>query len=152
MVDFTDHIDVYTLCQVDSRYGYSELRLSRLNTLYRFGAAGFLLRNTVYGFMSASTRYTTFFERNFGWILAAFVYISVVLSAMQVALATERFGDDLRFQQFSYGIALVSMAFVLAAVAIMLLVWSTLFWFHLLSTIQYCKRVASQRRARSQAG
>ncbi|KAJ3454429.1 hypothetical protein MRS44_018323 [Fusarium solani] len=152
MMDFTSHIDTSTLCQVDSRYGYSELRLSRLNTLYRFGTAGFSLRSVVYGFMSGSTRYTTFFERNFGWILAVFVYMSVVLSAMQVALATERFGDDIRFQQFSYGMALLSMAFVLAAVAIMLLVWLTLFWFHLLSTAQYCKRVAAQRRARSRAG
>ncbi|RSL80948.1 hypothetical protein CEP52_017300 [Fusarium oligoseptatum] len=133
MMDFTSHIDTSTICQVDSRYSYSELRLSRLNTLYRFGAAGFSLRNVVYGFMSGSTRYTTFFERNFGWILAVFVYMSVVLSAMQVALATERFGDDIRFQQFSYGMALLSMAFVLAAVAIMFL-------------------VAAQRRARSRAG
>ncbi|KAM6506763.1 hypothetical protein FALCPG4_018592 [Fusarium falciforme] len=152
MVDFTGHIDTSTLCQVDSRYGYSELRLSRLNTLYRFGAAGFSLRNVVYGFMSGSTRYTTFFKRNFGWILAVFVYMSVVLSGMQVALATERFGDDIRFQQFSYGMALLSMSFVFAAVSAMLLVWSTLFCFHLLSTAQHCKRVASQRRDRSRAG
>ncbi|KAM6514131.1 hypothetical protein FALCPG4_015291 [Fusarium falciforme] len=116
-----------------TRYGYSELRLSRLKTLYRFGAASFSLRNVVYGFMSGSTRYTTFFERNFGWILAVFVYMSVVLSAMQVALATERFGDDIPFQQFSYGMALLSMAFVLAAVAFMLL-------------------VIAQRRARGHAG
>ncbi|KAK7419113.1 hypothetical protein QQZ08_010983 [Neonectria magnoliae] len=69
----------------------------------------------------------TTFERNFGWILAVFVYITVVLSTMQVALDMERFGDDARFQQFSSGMALLSAAFVLAAVAIILHVWSTLF-------------------------
>ncbi|KAH6866067.1 hypothetical protein B0T10DRAFT_502876 [Thelonectria olida] len=149
MIDVSRHIDTRTLCQVDRRYGYGELRLSRLNTLYRFGAAGFSIHNAVFGFMTGSTRYTTVFERNFGWILAVFVYISILLSAMQVALATERFNSSIAFQHFSFGIALLSIAFVFSAVAVMLLVWSALFWFHLLSTVQYCKKVAIQRREKA---
>ncbi|KAK7582825.1 hypothetical protein V3481_012123 [Fusarium oxysporum f. sp. vasinfectum] len=152
-VVFVTHLNVRLdstmLCNVDRRYRYGELRLSRLNTLYRLGLAGFSLRNVVYGFMSGSVRYTTFFERNFGWILAVFVYITVVLSAMQVALATDRFSNSANFQQFSYGLALLSIAFVLAAVVIILFVWWSLFWFHLLSTMQYCKQAASQRKQRS---
>ncbi|KAL3595930.1 hypothetical protein FPOAC2_10300 [Fusarium poae] len=135
-----------TLCKVNRRYRYGELRLSRLNTLYHLGLAGLSLHNTVYGFMSGSIRYTTFFERNFGWMLAVFVYVTVILSAMQVALATNKFGSSDPFQQFSYGSALLSIAFVFAAVIVMLLVWWSLFWFHLLSTIQYCKKVALQRK------
>ncbi|PCD23156.1 hypothetical protein AU210_014679 [Fusarium oxysporum f. sp. radicis-cucumerinum] len=106
-VAFVTHLnlrlDSTMLCNVDRRYRYGELRLSRLNTLYRLGLAGFSLRNVVYGFMSGSVRYTTFFERNFGWILAVFVYVTVVLSAMQVALATDKFSNSDNFQQFSYG-------------------------------------------------
>ncbi|EXL71844.1 hypothetical protein FOPG_12474 [Fusarium oxysporum f. sp. conglutinans race 2 54008] len=151
VTDLNVRLDSTMLCNVDRRYRYGELRLSRLNTLYRLGLAGFSLRNVVYGFMSGSVRYTTFFERNFRWILAVFVYVTVILSAMQVALATDKFSNSDNFQQFSYGLALLSIAFVLAAVVTMLLVWWSLFWFHLLSTMQYCKQAASQRKHRSSA-
>ncbi|KAI8631125.1 hypothetical protein F5Y19DRAFT_425138 [Xylariaceae sp. FL1651] len=134
-----------SLHQVSARYQYGELRLSRLNHLYRLGAAGLLMWNLVFGFTSRSTRYPAFFQRNFGWVVAVFGYFTVLLSAMQVALATERFRSDTAFQNFSYGIAILSVAFVLVAAAIMLLVWSFMFWFHLLSTIRYLRRVESQR-------
>ncbi|KAI5460665.1 hypothetical protein BGZ63DRAFT_387596 [Mariannaea sp. PMI_226] len=152
IIDVYSYIDARKSRQVDRRYRYGELRLSRLNSLYRFGAAGFSLHNIVYGFMSESTRYTTFFERNFGWILAVFVYVSIILSAMQVALATEKFNNNIRFQHFSYGIALFSIAFVLLIVAMILAVWLALFCYHLLSTISFCKKVALQRREESCIG
>ncbi|KAI1749838.1 hypothetical protein F4782DRAFT_511711 [Xylaria castorea] len=130
---------------VNERYEYGELRLSRLNHLYRLGAAGFSLRNIVFGFTSRSTRYPAFFQRNFGWVLAVFVYFTVLLSALQVALATEKLGTSVDFQNFARVIALLSLAFVLVAVAVMLLVWLFLFWFHLMSTIQFWKKTKSQR-------
>ncbi|KAJ4267003.1 hypothetical protein NW762_003101 [Fusarium torreyae] len=151
VTDLNVRLDSTTSCEVNRRYRYGELRLSRLNTLYRLGLAGLSLQNVVYGFMSGSVRYTTFFERNFGWMLAVFVYVTVVLSALQVALATDRFGSSNHFQQFSYGFALLSIALVFAAVVVMLFVWWSLFWFHLLSTIQYCKRVTLQGRQGSHA-
>lgn len=134
-----------TSCPVNERYEYGELRLSRLNHLYRLGAAGFSLWNIVFGFTSRSTRYPAFFQRNFGWVLAVFVYFTVLLSALQVALATEKLGGNGDFQNFSRAIALLSLAFVLVAVAIMLLVWLFLFWFHLMSTVQFWKKIKSQR-------
>ncbi|KAK7419114.1 hypothetical protein QQZ08_010984 [Neonectria magnoliae] len=66
MADFKCHINVHSLHQADPHYGYGELRLSRLNTLYRFSVAGFSLRDVVHGFMPWPTRYTNFFEQNFG--------------------------------------------------------------------------------------
>jgi hypothetical protein len=143
--DLLGRLDTDTLHQVDQRYHYGELRLSRLNTVYRINPSTFSLNNLVYGFMSSSTWYTAFFQRNFGWILGVFVYTTVVLSAMQVGLATDRLQEDAQFQRFSYGIALTAIALVLAAVVLMLCVWFVLFWFHLLSTIQYTKKT---RRAR----
>jgi hypothetical protein len=133
--------------QVSPRYEYGELRLSRLNSLYRFGAAGFSLWNVVFGFVSRSTHYTAFFQRNFGWILAVFGYFTVLLSAMQVALATEKLGGSAAFQEFSLCIAMLSLAFVLFTVAIILFVWAFMFWFHLLSTAQYVKKTRMQRAA-----
>lgn len=149
VTDFLNCVDAHTLHQVDRRYTYSELRLSRLNSLFRLGAAGFSINKVVYGYMSGSKRYTTFFERNFGWFLIIFIYMSVFLSAMQVALATEQLGQDARFQALSYGVSLMSMGLVFLAVAAVLAVWVALFWFHLLSTIRYCKEAESQRRLAS---
>nr|CEG03723.1 unnamed protein product [Fusarium acuminatum CS5907] len=85
--------------------------------------AGFLLWNVIHGFVSGSLRYITFLGRNFGWILAVFVHVTVVLTAMQVALATDRFGGCHYFQQFPYGLAFRSIAFVLAAVVSLLFLW-----------------------------
>ncbi|KAI0155132.1 hypothetical protein GGR57DRAFT_88700 [Xylariaceae sp. FL1272] len=126
--------------RMNKRYIYGELRLSRLNHLYRLGAAGFSLRNLVFGFASASTRFPTFFQRNFGWILAVFVYFSVFLSALQVALATERLGTNNAFQSFAFGIAILAIAFVLVAIAMVLLVWCSLFSFHFLSSFQTSRK------------
>ncbi|KAI0872224.1 hypothetical protein GGS24DRAFT_508959 [Hypoxylon argillaceum] len=144
-VDISMGNKVGTLYPVNERYDYGELRLSRLNHLYRLGAAGFSLWNLVSGFTSRSTRYPAFFQRNFGWVLAMFVYFTVLLSAVQVALATESLSGDGDFQNFSRGIALLSLAFIFAAVAIILLVWWFLFWFHLMSTIQYLKKIKAQK-------
>ncbi|KAH7190165.1 hypothetical protein DER44DRAFT_646660, partial [Fusarium oxysporum] len=47
-------LDGTTFCEANRRYRYGELRLSRLNTLYRLGLAGFSIRNVVHGFMSGS--------------------------------------------------------------------------------------------------
>ncbi|KAH7012607.1 uncharacterized protein B0I36DRAFT_378338 [Microdochium trichocladiopsis] len=59
--------------EVDPRYAYGELRLTRLNTLYHLGFAGLSPQNLVWAYMTGSQRYTTFFQRNFGWLLAVFV-------------------------------------------------------------------------------
>ncbi|KAF2030437.1 hypothetical protein EK21DRAFT_111961 [Setomelanomma holmii] len=134
------------LAHIDRRYHYGELRLSRLNTLYRFNTSTFSLRNLVYGFMPMPTWYAQFFERNFGWILAAFIYITVVLSAMQVGLATSRLQNHVQFQEASYGTAVTVTAMVVAAIVLMLAVWVVLFWFHLGSTIRYLKREMVKRR------
>ena len=116
--EFLSHIDIYTLHQVDRRYQYGELRLSRLNSLYRFTPSTLSTRNLVYGFMSSSTWYKAFFERNFAWLLAVFVYAAVILSAMQVRLATERLQGNDQFQRASYGFAVTSIVAVVAVIYI----------------------------------
>ncbi|KAH7400987.1 heterokaryon incompatibility protein-domain-containing protein [Phaeosphaeria sp. MPI-PUGE-AT-0046c] len=103
--DIIQNIDTLT-AQVNRRYHYGELRLSRLNTLYRFNISTLSLRNFLNGFMATPTWYTQFFERNFSWILAAFIYITVILSAMQVGLATSHLQGNAQFQDVSFGIAI----------------------------------------------
>lgn len=128
---------------VDRRYRYGELRLSRLNSLYRLGfAGGPYMRNAVFGFMSLPTRYNAFFEGNFSWIIVSFVYITVILATMQVALSTDRLAKNTVFQDFSYCICIISLSFILLALILLATVWAVLFWYHLSSTRRNHKRAA----------
>lgn len=133
--------------QVDRRYHYGELRLSRLNTLYRFNISTFSLRNLVHGFMATPTWYTQFFEKNFSWILAAFIYITVILSAMQVGLATSHLQDNTQFQNLSYGIAVAAIVVVVFVILTIIFVWLVLFLFHICSTIRHSKKAVVKRRS-----
>ncbi|RYP81098.1 hypothetical protein DL769_002154 [Monosporascus sp. CRB-8-3] len=117
MADFLHNVETDTLAQVGRRYQYGELRLSRLNSLTRYLPSMWSWDNFFNQYITTSTWYQDFFERNFSWLLAVFVYISVMLSAMQVALATPQLGEDMPFQNMSYGIALMSIAAVLAGTA-----------------------------------
>ncbi|KAI1767126.1 hypothetical protein GGR53DRAFT_143995 [Hypoxylon sp. FL1150] len=142
-------LDLSTMTDVAPRYQYGELRLSRLDTLTRWP---FLLpphlwspRRLVDGYMSSSTWYTAFFERHFGWLVVGFVYVSVVLSALQVGLATEALGSSSHFQDFGLGLTLAGLAALFLALASMLGVWVVLFWYHLLSTIAFDRRTHLQR-------
>ncbi|GAT23101.1 hypothetical protein RIB2604_01702370 [Aspergillus luchuensis] len=96
---------------INKRYEFGELRLSRLNYIYRLTPSIFSIRNLVLGFMPGSTWYQEFFERHFSWILAVLVYLSVLLSAMQVGLATDTLQGNRRFQKSCTVFALASIFF-----------------------------------------
>jgi hypothetical protein len=94
--------------KIDPRFIYGELRLSRLNKIY-FLSQRPLLR----GYMSHWHQYGTFFQDNFSWLASATVYIAIVLTAMQVGLATKSLADNDAFQ--SYGFTVFSILGPLAA-------------------------------------
>ncbi|ORY16016.1 hypothetical protein BCR34DRAFT_558010 [Clohesyomyces aquaticus] len=121
-----------TNAPVNKRYQYGELRLSRLNLLHRLSAP-FSTRQLVFGYMPMATWYQAFFKRNFSWILAVFVCVSVILSALQVGLATERLQKYQGFQNASYGFAVTSIIGVLVSLVLVFLVWGFLFSYHVLS-------------------
>ncbi|KAI0179414.1 hypothetical protein GGR52DRAFT_536075 [Hypoxylon sp. FL1284] len=163
-------LDLASMAGVAPRYEYGELRLSRLDMLTRWfwpvllllsepggtnsnsanGANGTGMawspRRLVDGYMSSSTWYTAFFERHFGWLLVGFVYVTVVLSALQVGLATEALAGSRHFQDFGLGVTLAGLAILFLALAAMLAVWLVLFWYHLLSTIAFDRRTRLRRR------
>ncbi|GKZ85439.1 hypothetical protein AnigIFM56816_011212 [Aspergillus niger] len=118
---------------INKRYEFGELRLSRLNSLYRLTPSIFSIRNLVLGFMPGSAWYQEFFERNFSWILAVLVYLSVLLSAMQVGLATDTLHGNRRFQKICTVFALASIFFTLSRLWIMLTMCRVVllsFWIH----------------------
>ncbi|PTB63733.1 hypothetical protein BBK36DRAFT_1125406 [Trichoderma citrinoviride] len=101
------------LCGVNPRYIYGELRLTRLNLICRFCSKTFSFGTLIRGYEYGYRQYSTYLERNFRWVLTAFIYITVVLSAMQVGLATSELVDNRVFNRASY---IFSMFSILAPV------------------------------------
>jgi hypothetical protein len=108
----------------------------------------FSTKNFVHGYMSDSTWYRAFFERNFAWLLAVFAHVTVILSAMQVGLATERLQGSRPFQDASWGFAVTSIIIVIAIIWIILTFWAVPFWFHMCTTRQYVKGTEIRRAKR----
>lgn len=105
--------------QIDERFYYGELRLSRLNKLQYLASFRF--------YMPPWNHYGDFFHDQFAWLASTTVYIAVVLTAMQVGLATTRLADNTAFQSASYGFTIFS---ILAPLAATFLVLATFFYMY----------------------
>jgi hypothetical protein len=121
--------------RINPRFIYGELRLSRLNKIYRLSQRPFLR-----GYMSHWHQYGTFFQENFRWLASATVYIAIVLSAMQVGLATKAVADNVAFHSASYGFAVLSILAPLAAAGFITLVFCYMFVNNLIVAIAYKER------------
>lgn len=102
---------------INQRYNYGELRLKRLNLIYRFSFAS-NFKTMIRGYEYGYHQYSTYFERNFKWVLTAIIYMTVVLTAMQVGLATTQLNTSAMFNRVSYGFTLFSILAPLITLAI----------------------------------
>lgn len=107
--------------KIDPRFVHGELRLSRLNKIY------ILYQTPLSGYMSQWNQYGSFFSDNFGWLAGAIVYIAIVLTAMQVGLATKPLADNDAFQAASYGFTVFALLGPLIAATIIVLQFLVLF-------------------------
>lgn len=98
--------------RIDPRFHYGELRLSRLNKIY------FFWKTPLRGYVSRWNQYGSFLHDNFALLASSTVYIAVVLTAMQVGLATDALKDNASFQLASYGFTVFSIVGPLAAAAV----------------------------------
>ncbi|KAF2140837.1 uncharacterized protein K452DRAFT_288247 [Aplosporella prunicola CBS 121167] len=107
---------------VNKRYHYGELRLNRLNMIYRLTHLTDL-KFLLDGYMTGYNRYSVFLYRNFSWIFGFFAYITIVLTAMQVGLGTKQLQSG-SFERVSYGftvfVMLLSLLFLVAIPSILL--------------------------------
>jgi hypothetical protein len=118
------------------RYTYGELRLSRINILYRL-LPKLKLEHFFRGYYRGSRTYQGFFERNFAWLIAGFAYLALVLTAMQVGLATRQLEDNAAFNAASYGFTVFSILVPLFAVAVQAAVSLLLMIYHVRATLQH---------------
>ena len=140
--EFLENIDLQSLNGVSPRYQYGELRLSRLNKIYRI--TRFTWRDSVRGYMTTSTWCQDFVSRNFAWLLAVFAFMSVALSAMQVVLSGPR--DDKAFENASYGFSISVLFLVVGTALVVFTIWAILFLYHLVSAQMNNRRVIQERQ------
>ncbi|KAJ1325835.1 DUF6601 domain-containing protein [Microdochium nivale] len=98
---------------INPRYWYGELRLNRLNKIYRF-RMGFLFRG--YTRVAGHSVYGDLLRDNFAGLATILGYVVIVLTAMQVGLGTEKLAADETFQTVSWGFTVFSMIAPLVAV------------------------------------
>ncbi|KAM0539434.1 hypothetical protein ACHAO7_012182, partial [Fusarium culmorum] len=103
---------------INPRFHHKELRLSRLNYIY------YLTQLSPAGFVRRWDRYSTFFHMNLGWLAATTVYMVVVLTAMQVGLATEALAKNSAFQSASYGFTVFSILGPLVCAALIVVAFN----------------------------
>ncbi|SPO06687.1 uncharacterized protein DNG_09379 [Cephalotrichum gorgonifer] len=121
---------------VDPRFHYGELRLSRLNKIYRYTRVSGGLR----GYMWGWNTYSSFFSDNFTLLASTTVYFALVLTAMQVGLGTTSLMDNETFQNASAGFTIFSIVGPLAAAGLIALMFVYLLIGNLLVAVRYKKR------------
>ncbi|KAM0690644.1 hypothetical protein Q7P36_009412 [Cladosporium allicinum] len=129
--------EVIARCPYDSvnpRYWYGELRMGRLNKIYRW-QKGHFLRG--YSRVGAPSVYSEFLSENFAVLAAALGYIVIALTAMQVGLATDHLQKNAVFQDASWVFTVISMIAPLAAAGVILTVLLVMFISNWAKTKQY---------------
>ena len=135
-----DAIDYESLSNVNERYEYGELRLSRVNWIYRL-----TFRNLMRGYLYRYNRFSVFLSINFAWLAVALLYISVVLSAMQVGLATDQLKGSSRFQNASYGFTVFSILTPVIVVGFAVFFLLVLVYYNVHKSLQYKEKVTKER-------
>lgn len=102
---------------INARFRFGELRLSRLNLIYRFYSGSF--STFVRGYRYEYHQYSTFVERNFKWFATVIVYVTLVLTAMQVGLGTRQLRDNGAFNRACYGFTVFAIVSPLAVCAML---------------------------------
>lgn len=119
---------------INKRYLYGELRMTRLNLLYR------MLMIDSRGFHLGYTRYASFFRQNFGWLLLAFAYVTVVLAAMQTVLTSSLAEGNIDVHKVSYWFGVAVLLTVVVVVVLMLGILVGGFVSNLLSALGHGRR------------
>lgn len=117
---------------INPRYLFGELRLSRLNKIYAF-RYGSILR----GYQFTYQTYGELFRDYLAPIAATTIYVALVLTAMQVGLATTRLSHNLAFQKASYGFTALSILGPLIAILLVGFIGLLQFINNLLATLRF---------------
>jgi hypothetical protein len=145
---FCSKIDIQSLHQVNPRFHFGDLRLSRINTITRLRYAS---SSFVRGYLYPYNRYVVFFQRNFGWILVVFVFFSLVLSAMQVGVGVEPLQTDEGFRRATVGFVVFSILMVAVILGVVGAVFAVVFFFNMVMAIRHDNELRRERKRKARA-
>ena len=106
----------YDQDKVHQRFHRGELRLSRLNTIHRFTQLP-----PFDPYFRGWRHYGDLFQDNLTWLATAVVFIALVLTAMQVGLATDQLKANNSFMAASYGFTVFAILGPLCVFGLVLL-------------------------------
>jgi hypothetical protein len=151
VAEFARKIDTTALDQVNPRFHFGDLRLGRINSLYRIRHAH---THFVRGYLYGYNRYDVFFQRRFGWSLIVFVFFNLVLAAMQVGASVDPLRQNNTYLKSCYGFVVFSMLSVAALLGVVGALFGFIFFFNMVTAIGQAKkwevkrrRMAEERRA-----
>jgi hypothetical protein len=140
--DALRYIDADALDQVHVRYTFGELRLGRINSIYR---TRFIFTNFVRGYLYGYNRYAPFLERNVAWILGVSVLFSLILSAMQVGTGVDPLKTNTQFNQASFGFVIFICILVVAILAFVGSIFSFIYLYNMVAAIKHADRERKRR-------
>jgi hypothetical protein len=120
--------------RVNSRFYYGELRLDRLNWVYRLtyrNSRGYLIINGTYG---------EYLRDNFNLLITFFTYTTIVLSAMQGGLSTEIIRGNQAFEQAAFAFTLFAIRVTFSVIGAITVILAVLFVRNLLSVFEMQRR------------
>lgn len=130
--------------RIDVRFLYGEIRRSRLNRL-QYWSSGFSQSS----YLPRWYRYGEFFHDNFAWLASATIYIAIVLTAMQVGLATKYLSENDVFHSVSYGFTVFSIVAPVAAMSLIFISFGYTFVSRCIKRVRI-RRLALVRQGSSQ--
>lgn len=101
---------------MDTRFQYGELRVNRLDTIYRYSPYKCSISSAIQGFPHALTESYVPYMDQYNNVVSAFGVIVIVLSAFNLSLSSRQNNQDPRLQHAAYGFAVFAM--ILCAVII----------------------------------
>ena len=127
LIDFHDHPGLH------HRWSYGELRMHRINLIYRLAPGGSLMR----GYRSSFREYKAYVQYAFAYFVGIFGILSITLNAFQVGLSTDRFGSDISFQSISGGFAVFAIVGIIAAIVLLFVGLVANLYFNLHATLRF---------------
>ncbi|KOS21903.1 hypothetical protein ESCO_001630 [Escovopsis weberi] len=117
---------------VDARFLYGELRLTRLNAVYILKGRGFYMRFW--------TQPGDLFTSGLSIIASSTIYLAIVLTAMQLGVSVDPLRFNTSFISASYGFAVFSILGPLVFLAGVLIVFAGFLVYNMVQTVAYSKK------------
>ncbi|KAM0347319.1 hypothetical protein ACHAPU_004838 [Fusarium lateritium] len=105
---------------MDPRFQYGELRLHRLDTLYRYSPYKFSISSIIQGFPHALNESYVPYMDQYNNAVSAFGVVVIVLSAFNLSLSAHSKNPDPDLQQAAWGFAIFAMVLCAGLIALFL--------------------------------